>query len=521
MSFDAVAGQLWVGNNGQDQWEQAFLIKPGENYGWSVMEGSHPFYPKRTPGPTPIIRPTVEHSHAEFRSLTGGLIYRGRAFPELQGAYLYGDYSTGRIWAAKHDGNRVVWNKEIAQSPLKITGFFTDSQGELLICDYQPAGQGALYTLELMTVTQQSSTFPRKLSESGLFDLVRRHQVVPGAIPYSVNAPFWSDGLSKERYIILPPGGKIGWTRNRGWNFPDQAVIIKSFGKEADVDGSLSRPWIETRFLTKQQGEWFGYSYAWKEDQSDAELVGAGGMDRDLPMNVTPTSSNSAQPQRWHFPSRAECMVCHTRAANFVLGLSTVQMNKDHDYPSGVRDNQLRVLEHLGVMECDWPGEARQKLQERAQNKHLTGAALAHYDQAVQPQANQRTPRPSRRLDQTPQSFPGLVNPYDSGKDLTLRARSWLHVNCSMCHVEAGGGNAQMELEFTTSLDKMRVIDTLPLHDTFGLREAKLVVRGDASRSVLVHRMGLRGTGQMPPLSTYQVDTEGTALLRAWINSLK
>jgi hypothetical protein len=195
-------------------------------------------------------------------------------------------------------------------------------------------------------------------------------------------------------------------------------------------------------------------------------------------------------------------------------------MNKDHDYTSGVRDNQLRVLEHLGVMECDWPGEARQKLHERAQN-HLSGVALEQYDQAVQPQANQRAPRPSRLLDQEPGGFPALVNPYDPGQDLTRQARSWLHVNCSMCHVEAGGGNAQMELEFTTPLDKMRIVDTLPLHDSFGLPEAKLLAPGDARRSVLLHRMGLRGTGQMPPLASYQVDTQGVMILRAWINSLK
>src|SRR4029079_14448585 len=69
ITFDAKTNQLWVGQNGQDLWEQAYLVKPGDNYGWSVMEGSHPFYLTRKLGPTPHVKPTVEHHHSEARSL--------------------------------------------------------------------------------------------------------------------------------------------------------------------------------------------------------------------------------------------------------------------------------------------------------------------------------------------------------------------------------------------------------------------------------------------------------------------
>jgi hypothetical protein len=69
-------------------------------------------------------------------------------------------------------------------------------------------------------------------------------------------------------------------------------------------------------------------------------------------------------------------------------------------------------------------------------------------------------------------------------------------------------------------LDKMRVVDAPPLHQTFGLADAKLVAPGHAGRSVLAHRAGLRGPGQMPPLSSNRVDEAGVALLRAWIDSL-
>jgi len=109
MCIDQKTGQIWAGNNGQDLWETAHLIRRGENYGWSVYEGSHPFYLNRKLGPTPPVAPTIEHSHAEARSLTGGAVYYGDKHSELNGAYIYGDYSTGTIWGARHNGSRLTW----------------------------------------------------------------------------------------------------------------------------------------------------------------------------------------------------------------------------------------------------------------------------------------------------------------------------------------------------------------------------------------------------------------------------
>ena len=114
MHCDKKTGHLWVGNNGQDLWEQVYFIRKGDNYGWSVMEGSHPFYSLRKPGPTPFVKPIAEHHHSEARSLTGGIVYYGSKFPELQGCYIYGDHSTGKIWGIRHDGEKVTWHKEIA-----------------------------------------------------------------------------------------------------------------------------------------------------------------------------------------------------------------------------------------------------------------------------------------------------------------------------------------------------------------------------------------------------------------------
>ena len=99
-SFDRKTGDLWGGEVGQDLWEMIYKIEKGGNYGWSVMEGTHPFRPERKKGPTPILKPVVEHSHTDFRSITGGFVYHGKRLPELQGQYIYGDFDTGRIWSS-------------------------------------------------------------------------------------------------------------------------------------------------------------------------------------------------------------------------------------------------------------------------------------------------------------------------------------------------------------------------------------------------------------------------------------
>ena len=479
ITTDPVTGQIWVGNNGQDLWEQAYLLQKGANYGWSVYEGSHPFYLNRKLGPHPVVKPTAEHPHSEARSLTGGVVYHGEKLPELRGAYIYGDHSTGKIWGIKHDGEKVTWHQELADTPFNITAFAIDADGELLIADHRGQKEGGFYTLAPNTKpAYDSKDFPKKLSESGLFLAVKDHQMQPGLIPYSVNSPLWSDGALKARFIALPPAGegaeaslpKIEYRDKWGWNFPESTVFVKSFGLETKEGDPESRRWIETRFLTKQQGEWVGYSYAWNADQTDGVLVEKAGRDREISIQ---TAGGKTRKQTWRFPSRTECMVCHSRAANFVLGLSTAQMNKIHDYGK-VKENQLDVLEKLGVMKV-----------------------------------------------KSKDGLPALANPYDESAELAARARSYLHVNCAACHVKAGGGNAQMELDFAADDKKMNVLGVKPIHHQFNIPDARLIAPGDPDRSVLLHRMNIRDRGQMPQLATSHVDEKAVAMLREWILSLR
>jgi glucose/arabinose dehydrogenase len=544
---DQATGDVWVGQNGQDLYEQVYLVARGANYGWSVTEGGYPFYPNRKAGPQPISKPLVDHHHSEMRSLTGGVVYRGEKLPDLKGAYVYGDWSTGRIWGVRHDKGKVVWHQELAVTTLQITGFGLDGKGELLVVDHG----GGLYRLEPTPKQTTTVKFPAKLSETGIFRSVKDHQTHAGLIPYSVNAPLWSDGADKERFIGLVGDAHIDFTESRGWNFPDGTVLVKTFS----LPTTTGKKRIETRLLTRQLGQWAGYSYQWNNSQDEAELVAAAGVDQTFEVRDA-DAPGGVRKQTWHYPSRVECMACHSRAANWVLGLSTLQMNKVHDY-GAVKDNQLRTLEHLGLFRSqavDHFREARKRLGGGLDAMHIPAREVFDDLNQLLPKPLTLVPRlygditssPVRALEwlpkpgldwlerkmadsetqshlllKRPDRYGRLVDPSDKTASLDARARSYLHANCAHCHVEAGGGNAAFNAEFTVKRDKTNLFDVKPMHHTFDLRDAKLIAVGHPEQSVLLHRLIHKGTGQMPPLATSVVDQEAAILLREWIAKMK
>lgn len=146
MAFDRKTGQLWAADVGQNLYEEIDLIEKGGNYGWNRREGLHPFGPKGT-GPQPdLIDPIWEYHHDLGKSITGGLVYRGKRLPELEGAYLYADYVSGRIWALRHDAaqKRVVANRPLQDAGTPIFSFGEDEEGEAYLLTATPTGQGIL-----------------------------------------------------------------------------------------------------------------------------------------------------------------------------------------------------------------------------------------------------------------------------------------------------------------------------------------------------------------------------------------
>lgn len=133
IAFDRKTGDLWCGDVGQDRIEEVDLLVKGGNYGWNVMEGTEQFR-KDAEVPANAIAPVAEYPHKDGVSITGGHVYRGKALPEIQGAYVYGDFATFRIWAvtpASGETKAVV--REIGRAPAQLSSFAEEPDGELLI----------------------------------------------------------------------------------------------------------------------------------------------------------------------------------------------------------------------------------------------------------------------------------------------------------------------------------------------------------------------------------------------------
>ncbi len=489
-SFDTKTGDLWAGEVGQDLWEMVYRVQKGGNYGWSVMEGSHPFRPKRKRGPTPILPPVIEHSHTDFRSLTGGYVYHGTRLPELEGAYIYGDFDTGRVWALRYDGKKVRDHKELVDTPYRIVSFGEDVSGELYFVDFIG---GQIHRLINAPPVRQAVPFPRKLGETGLFASVKDLQPAPGLIPYTVNSQLWGDHATKERYLALPGNSKIEFDvltypqplpgATPGWRFPDGTVLVKTFFLEMDRGNSATKRRLETRILhfeqlegTQEVGDqyWRGYPYVWNDEQTEAFLLGPEGLNRDFTIRDQ-QAANGTIKQTWHFPSRAECTLCHTMPAKFALGVNTLQFNKVHDY-GGLQANQLRTLEHLGIF--------------------------------------------TKPLPAPPEKLPHLVDHNDKNQNLGLRARAYLHSNCSHCHMKWGGGNADFQLLAMLELKDMGIINVKPAHGAFDIKDARLIVPGDPERSILLYRMKKLGLGRMPHIASSVVDEAAVKLTEDWIRQL-
>ncbi|HEY5760577.1 MAG TPA: PQQ-dependent sugar dehydrogenase [Steroidobacter sp.] len=455
-SFDRENGDLWVGDVGQSEIEEVNVVTLGGNYGWRCREGAHDFNTPGTPGcsTATLIDPVAEYDHSLGRAITGGYVYRGSQNTSLLGRYLFADFDSGRIWA---------WIAETAGQPreptqlldtnLNISSFGQGNDGELYAVDYG----GTLQRINFET-TVGVDTAPQQLSATGCVSAADPKLPASGLIPYAINAPFWSDGADKDRWIALPDGQNITVEADGDWRFPNGTVLMKNF--------RLGTRLIETRlFMRHPDGVWGGFSYEWNAAQTQATLL-EGGATRDL-----------GGGRSWIFPSEGQCVECHTQAAGRSLGLETAQLNRSFTYPQTNRSaNELTTLNHIGL---------------------LTPAIT---DASAQP---------------------ALPDPAGTTGTLTERARAYLHTNCSQCHRPGATAPSNLDFRYTTNLIATNACNVAPGSGDLGLgSQARLIAPGSSANSIVVNRMNRRDSASMPPLASLTVDTAGVSLVSQWIDSL-
>jgi hypothetical protein len=333
------------------------------------------------------------------------------------------------------------------------------------------AGAGALvYAGPGCTVPVAENDEPMLLSQTGCVDPSDPTKAAMTLVPYDVNSPLWSDGASKERYISLPTGSKIhvkdcaaepatcqsvdagGTAEDEGhWDLPVGATVMKVFL----IGGAR----VESRLLMHVSDTvWRGYSFEWNDAGTDATLLPD---KKDKPVGS----------QSWHYPSRSECLACHTEGAGRSLGPTTPQLNRDYDYPDGTM-NVIDKFEALGA------------------------------------------------FDHSPTRIAAYPSPTGTGP-LEDRARSYLQANCSLCH-RPGSTVMDVDLRFTTAFADTGLcnqgINASP--DDTNLPPLRLVPM-DPTNSNISFRMHTLNSGyRMPKYASSVVDTAGTMLIDDWINSI-
>ncbi len=375
-----------------------------------------------------------------------------------------------------------------------LTGLTTSALAQMTYTGIGPTPYGLQTRPPRPALTLSQTAPPTRLSDTGLlaasFGASGSLAVANGLIPYQVNSPLWSDGAHKQRWMSLRNGSQIDFNATGEWSFPDGTVLVKHFDLPIDDTDPTRLKRLETRVLVIPDGgvaNTYGLTYKWNAAGTDAELINETLHPSGLDETQTITTSSGTRTQVWHYPSRGQCMECHTPASGVVLGLKTRQLNGSMLYPgTGVSDHQLRTLNYLGLFKTNI-GDA----------PPATMSATYHKLVPVKKQAG------------------------DTQAVLENRVKSYLDSNCAMCH-RPGGVNAAWSGLYGTAMASQGLINVAPTAGHPLMEPDSVLVKpGDLTHSWLYARVhSTVKEVAMPPLGRNVRDQDADDTIAAWINGL-
>ena len=202
-----------------------------------------------------MIAPIQEYSHLPGKNsgycVTGGIVYHGKQFPQLAGAYVFADYASGNIWTLRYDGPSTFPFEWIANDNT-ISAFGLDPRNdELLMTDHV---DGTIKRL-MYTTTVAGTPLPATLADTGAFSDLTSLTPSPGIVAYDINVPFWSDNAQKTRWFSVPNTNlTLGFNPEGNWSFPTGTVWIKHFDLELTNGLPESRRRLAGRFTSRWSG---------------------------------------------------------------------------------------------------------------------------------------------------------------------------------------------------------------------------------------------------------------------------
>lgn len=476
MTFDPVDGLVWIGDVGDQAREEINVLSPGANFQWDVYEGTLRSTGRQPAAPLGVwTAPLLELTRSEARSVIGGYVYRGRRLPQLSGKYILADFSRRRIWALPYEvvAGRVepgelelLMTADFQGADTGITSFGVDAEGELYLLTL-----GAQSKVLRLEAVNDVLNVPRRLSEVGIFRDLSRREPIDGFVGYTVQSPLWSDGASKHRWLALPEGETIGYRPDSAWQFPEGSVFVKHFEMALDEREPARFTPLETRlFVAGSGGNYYGITYKWNADGTDAEAVTEPAVEA---LELVDADGN-AHSQTYYYPGPRDCLTCHNQHAGYVLGVRAAQL----DGPSAADPETTSQLH-------DWA------------ERGLFGDSPPAFDDVV----------PLAPLDDE------SLSPED-------RVRSYWDGNCSMCHGVLRDIRANWDARYRTPLAEQGVIGGISV---YGAADGStlLIEPGMPQRSILYQRSATRVEGlRMPPLGSERPDDAYLKLLERWISSL-
>ena len=483
-SLDLVEGDIWIADVGQNKKEEITIMPKGGNAQWPYKEGTVDG-PK--PRPEVVIgieaEPVYDYGRSEGVSVIGGFVYRGEKWKSyLEGLYLFAEFGTREVWSFDKNSDQATMlaltPDEGQGSKSSISSFATNAEGEIFMLKLygENLEGGVIYRLEQND--SPVAPIPNLLSETGAFSDLENMIPAEGIIPYTVNSPFWSDAAEKKRWIAVANDGdhdspeeQINFFENAEWQFPNGTVFIKHFELPIDKSNPALTQKVETRFfILDENGRGYGLSYQWNEEGTDAVLLETS----DVKAFNIKDEFGQIQEQLWEYPSRNQCLTCHTANAGFVLGVNTYQLNGEQLYPSGIISNQLATWNHLGMF--------------------------------------------SEALDENVIELLPKAVPLSDEYSLHNQVNSYLASNCSSCH-RPNGVEGSFDARFSTPMSFKNIVNAFGVsHNT---PEGEMIVKaGDPLQSHLWIRDNSIEENKMPPIGKTMVDDAYMEVLTKWIEGL-
>ncbi|NUM77642.1 PQQ-dependent sugar dehydrogenase, partial [candidate division KSB1 bacterium] len=214
-------GWLWLADVGQNSREEIDIVEKGKNYGWRIMEGKNCYDPPSGCNQSGLALPIWDYGRSSGASVTGGYVYRGTRVAPLAGAYVYGDFVSGRIWALRYDGVNPPDNSLLIDTNLSIAAFGLDQNKELYICAFD----GRLYRFKaipgtnvaeapLPVATRLAQNYPNPFNPT---TLIRYALAQPGKVVLDIY------NLKGERIKRLVQAQQEAGEHAVAWNGLDEA----------------------------------------------------------------------------------------------------------------------------------------------------------------------------------------------------------------------------------------------------------------------------------------------------------